>query len=222
MTSTSDPRLSILAVQYLNALLRKDRHTASRIILEATERDIPVKDIYLHVFQPVQYEIGRLWQLNRISVADEHYCTAATQLIMSQLYPLIFSSRKKGRSLIATCVNSELHEIGIRMVADFFELDGWDTYYFGANTPTESIIQAIIQHKASLLAVSATITFNVDKVRELIEAVRAEELCRQVKIILGGHPFNADAELWQKVGADGCAADARQAVLLGNELYEYT
>lgn len=36
------------------------------------------------------------------------------------------------------------HEIGMRMVADFFEMEGWDTYYLGANTPTRSILQTIV------------------------------------------------------------------------------
>jgi methanogenic corrinoid protein MtbC1 len=27
----------------------------------------------------------------------------------------------------------------MRMVADFMEMEGWDTYYLGANTPTESV-----------------------------------------------------------------------------------
>ncbi|EDN69787.1 cobalamin B12-binding [Beggiatoa sp. PS] len=84
-----------LAQQYLDTLLRGERHIASRLILDAVNKDkISVKDIYLHVFQSSQYEIGRLWQMNKISVAQEHYCTAATQLIMSQLYSHIFCYRK--------------------------------------------------------------------------------------------------------------------------------
>ena len=38
---------------------------------------ISVKDIYLHVFQSSLYEIGRLWQENKITVAQEHYCQYA-------------------------------------------------------------------------------------------------------------------------------------------------
>ena len=62
-------------------------------------------------------------------MAQEHYCTAATQLIMSQLYPYIFTTGKNGRVLVGTCVSGDLHEIGVRMVSDFFEMEGWDTFY---------------------------------------------------------------------------------------------
>jgi signal transduction histidine kinase len=40
---------------------------------------------------------------------------------------------------------------GARMVADFFELDGWDTYFLGANTPTDSILRAVEERRADIL-----------------------------------------------------------------------
>jgi methanogenic corrinoid protein MtbC1 len=125
-----------LATRYLDTLLAGDRQAASALILEAVSAGASVRDIYLLVFQRSQHEIGRRWQLNEMSVAEEHFCTAATQLIMSQLYPQIFSTARRNRKLVAACVGGDLHEIGVRMVADFFEMDGWDTYYVGANMPT--------------------------------------------------------------------------------------
>jgi len=92
------------------------------------------KELYLKVSQRTQREVGRLWQLNRISVAQEHFCTGATQQIMAFLYPHLFRGGSKARRVLVACVGKELHEIGARMVADFFELEGWDSYFIGANT----------------------------------------------------------------------------------------
>lgn len=210
--------LSPLAHQYLEALRRGERQVASRIVLAAVENGTTVQDIYLQVFQPVQYEIGRLWQTNRISVAQEHYCTAATQLIMSQLYPLIFAAEKHGRTLVATGVAGDLHELGVRMVADFFEMGGWHTYYLGANTPHAAVIAAVRERKADVLAISATMPYHVENIRELIATVRRQPDLGQVKILVGGGPFNRDPELWSKLGADGTAADAQLAIRLADEL----
>src|SRR5947208_2720790 len=85
-----DDPLTELARQYLRALLAGERQGASRLILDAVKAGVPVRDIYLHVFQRCQQEAGRLWQVNRLTVAQEHYATAATQLIMAQLYPHVF------------------------------------------------------------------------------------------------------------------------------------
>ncbi|HOT93305.1 MAG TPA: cobalamin-dependent protein [Anaerolineae bacterium] len=207
-----DAPLASLARAYLDALLRADRHAAGRLILDAVEQGTPIKDIYLNVFQPVQREIGRLWQTNQISVAQEHYSTAATQLVMSMLYPRIFDSPRKGHRLVAACVGGELHEIGARMVADFFEMEGWDTYFLGANTPTESVLRTVDERRADVLAVSATMTFHVSRVADLIAAFHRAGLDRHTRVLVGGYPFNIAPGLWQQIGADGYAPDAQQAI----------
>lgn len=208
----TDNPMTDLARHYIDALLRGDRQSASAMILESAQQGIPIKDIYLYVFQRSQREIGRLWQTNQISVAQEHYCTAATQMIMSQLYPYIFASERKGRRMVVTCVGGELHEIGARMVADFFEMEGWDTYFLGANTPIEGVLRAIAERNAEVLAVSATMTFHIDKVSSLISEVRRAGMDENTKILVGGYPFNIAPNLWQSVGADAYARDAQQAL----------
>jgi methanogenic corrinoid protein MtbC1 len=212
--------LSVLARSYLDALLQGQRQEASRLILKAAQGGSSIQDLYLHVFQPTQREIGRLWQTNRISVAQEHYCTAATQLVMSQLYPYIFSTARRDRHLVATSVGGELHEIGVRMVADFFEMEGWDSYYLGANTPAESVLQAMVERKADVLAVSATMTFHVSEVRDLIARVRGVKAVQETLILVGGYPFLLSPQLWRQVGADGFAQDAREAVQVANRLID--
>lgn len=211
--------LSDLAGDYLQALLAGDRQSASRRVLDAVGQGVPVRDVYLRVLQPCQREIGRLWQMNRLSVAQEHYCTAATQLVMSQLYPYIFSGERRGRTLVATCVAGDLHEIGVRMVSDFFEMDGWDTFYLGASTPTPSVLQTVKERRADVLLVSATITSHVRAVAGLVEAVRAH-FGDRVKILVGGYPFNVDPDLWRRVGADACAGDAEEAIAVATRLVE--
>ena len=208
-----------LARDFSAAVLDGDRRAASRLVLDAVAAGTPVKDVYLHVFQPSQYEIGRLWQTNRITVAEEHYCTAATQLVMSQLFEHVFaSSVKTGKTMVATSVAGNLHELGPRMVADFFEMDGWDTYYLGADTPNDAVVATLIARDAAILAVSAALAPHVEPVRLLIDAVRAEPACAAVKVLVGGRPFNRDPELWRAVGADGFALSAQQAIPLSIEL----
>jgi MerR family transcriptional regulator, light-induced transcriptional regulator len=210
--------LNNLAQQYLTALLQGERRLASRLILGAVESGTPVKEIYLYVFQTAQREIGRLWQMNQVSVAQEHYCTAATQLIMSQLYPHIFTTERNERTLVATCVGGELHEIGVRIIADFFEMEGWDTFYLGANTPAPSILQTLTSRQADVLGISATMAFHLQTVADLIAAVRASEAGQRVKILVGSYPFNIAPDLWRQIGADASAPDADAALSAAKQL----
>jgi signal transduction histidine kinase len=207
-----------MARRYMDLLLAGDRRSASRMITEAAASGLGVRDIYVHVFQRTQHEIGRLWQMDRISIAQEHYCTASTQLIMGQLYPYVFSTDRRGLKLVAASVGQELHELGIRMVSDFLEMEGWDTYYLGANVPTPSLVATVEQQKPNLLAISATMNSHVSAVVDLIRAVRSAAAGTGLKIMVGGRPFNMDPALWETVGADGHAVDAGQAVALAERL----
>jgi MerR family transcriptional regulator, light-induced transcriptional regulator len=207
---TGDEPQDHLARQYLAALLRIDRRAASQMILDAVEAGTEIKTIYTRVFQRTQREIGRLWQTNQINVAQEHYCTAATQMIMSQLYPYIFTGARKERCIVVACVGGELHEIGARMVADFCEMSGWDSCFLGASTPQASILQTVIDQEADILALSATMTFHVSRAAEIIRSLRAAS--PRTRVLVGGYPFNLSRDLWRRIGADGYAPDAEQAV----------
>lgn len=203
---------------YVKYLLGGERLKANELIQSLLSFGYSVQDIYMEIFHESQHEIGRLWQSNKISIAEEHYCTAATQLIMGQLYPLIFATPKTDRVFVGTCVGGELHELGVRMVSDFMELEGWNTYYLGANTPVKSIIETVIKEKADVLGISVTMTFHVDEARMLIEAIRGDVRCSDVKIMVGGYPFIVDDRLWKTLGADGFAKDARNAVKVAAKL----
>jgi methanogenic corrinoid protein MtbC1 len=135
-------------------------------------------------------------------------------MAMAQLFPAIFDDAGKRGRLVSTCVAGELHEIGARMVTDLFEMNGWDTVFLGADVPKESVIDTLIRHDAHILAISATLGSHLGDVAELIEAVRADPDCTGIKIIVGGAAFNADTAIWQRLGADGWAVDADQALSL--------
>lgn len=200
------------ARDYLQALLAADRTAAHQIVTQALDNGLSIRDLYISVFQPSQYEVGRLWLLNKVSVAEEHFCTAATQAIMSELYPQIISSRRIGKTMVAACIGSELHEIGVRMVADFFEMEGWDTYYLGAGVTYEQVISAIKLHTPNLVALSATMTYHVQEVREIISSIRINLADLTPPIMVGGLPFNTNTNLWRDIGADLSAQNATDAV----------
>jgi MerR family transcriptional regulator, light-induced transcriptional regulator len=213
--------LAELAHQYLSALLRYDRRSASTLTLRAVENKVSIKQIYCHVFEPCQYEIGRLWQSNAISVAQEHYCTASTQFVMSQLYPYIFRSDRTFRgTIVAACVSGELHEIGARMLCDLLEMEGWNTIYLGANVPTAGIVEVLRDNHSNILAISASMTFHIRAVREVIAAVRLASPA--TRILVGGYAFKVAPTLWRDVGADYWTNDASDAISLIDGLDDKT
>ena len=211
-----DPRAPLwsTATEYLAALLRGSRSGALQVVRSTLDAGTPIRGVYRHVFEPVQQEIGRLWQLNKISVAQEHYCTAATQHIMTQLYGDVFGGEKSGRRAVAMCVGGELHEIGLRIITDLLELEGWQTWYLGASVPPAAAVQLCADEKADLLLVSATLPPHLTAAAEVIQHFRGRAELAEAKVIVGGRAFRTAPEVWRRIGADGYAANADDCLAL--------
>ncbi len=209
--------LKELTYRYFNALVTMNKNEAVKLILDVVEQDtITVKDLYLNLFTNVLYEIGRYWAIRKISVGEEHFATAVTVYTMSLLYDKIFNHENKDHKMIGVCVGDELHEIGIRMVCDIFETSNWDTYYLGANVPSESVLSEIKKINPDILAISVTLVNKVATAKKLIQLVKKES--PEVKIIVGGRPFNTDKDLWKLIGADGYSSNANEAVEVATRL----
>jgi len=210
-------RLEPLAREYVRALLGGYRQAAGQLVFDAADRGTGVRELYLQVFQPALREVGRLWQTRKISVAQEHFCSAATQVVMSQLLPRSLPAPRRDRAVVVACVSGDLHEVGARMLGDFFAMAGWDCYFCGANTPHEGVVRSTAERAADVLAVSASMGCHLHTVHELLERVRADPACAGLRVMVGGHPFGIDPALWRTLGADGTAADAEQAVALAEQ-----
>lgn len=210
--------LHLVYEEYLDALRKGDRRQALRAAQNALAVGTDIRDLYLGVFQPAMHEVGRLWETNQITVAQEHLATAITQSVMAHLYGHVFTYAPIGRTLIATCIGGELHELGIRMVADFFEMEGWDVYYLGANMPVDDIIRMAREKRADLLGISVTLNSHVSHARDMIHAVRASPIGNHIRIMLGGQPINRAPDLYKTMGADFTARNAREAVQLAMEV----
>lgn len=204
---------------YLRAAIMGDRRRASQVIHAAKAQGATLKQLYLDVFQPAQHELGERWQCGQLTVAQEHLATAITEIVMTELYADIFSVPKIGSTVVALCAVNKMHEVGIRMVCDFFEIEGWEAIYLGNYTPIAEILDALERTRAQLLAVSAASRSYANWIAALVKAVKQDPRLK-VPIMVGGLAFNQEPGLWQEIGADGYAPSGDQAVVLASSLRE--
>ena len=197
----------------LAALRAGDRRAAYRSIDRALDSGTELRDVYLRMVQPAMREIGRLWEDNVITVAEEHLATAIAQASMSRAFERVFVWRNdRTPRLLAACADEERHQLGLRMLCDMLEIDGWETIYIGASVPTDSLVDLIRKREPDAVAISATIGPSVARIRDAITAIRAADLPRQPVIAVGGRAFLGDPTLAMRIGADLTAADAEEAV----------
>jgi methanogenic corrinoid protein MtbC1 len=211
-----------LGASYLLALLEGDRREASRLITTAAKSGMPVRDIYLCVLWPVLKELGRMWELAEIDVAEEHFATATTELVMAQLYPFLQRKASNGRTVIAATTEGNQHELGVRMAADFFEMEGWRAVYLGAGVPADELAMAVVDFKADVLVISACMHAQLQAVGDAVRAVRSVGAASGVKVVVGGPGFAETGEIWRTMGADGFATTVDKAVEVAEGLLEST
>jgi methanogenic corrinoid protein MtbC1 len=213
--------MSETADRYLDALLCGDRNAAAGVVDVALGAGACLRTLYLDVLQPSMREIGRLWQENVITVADEHLATAITQSVMGRLFEKVYEWRpRRSPSLIAACADEERHQMGLRMLCDLLELEGWDTTYLGASVPVESLVDMVARLHPEVVALSASISPHIPRVRAAIAAIRAADLTVQPFVIVGGRALFADTTLAARIGADLMATDAAEAVDLLQRRFE--
>ena len=199
-------------LRYLEAAISADRPRAAAVVRGAINGSADPRGLYNTLLQPAQVAIGEMWHRGEISVAEEHAATAITESMMAILRERVPVAAAGGRRVVTTGVGGDLHAVGVRMVADFFEFAGWSVTHLGANTPREDVIETAAAQRADVLAVSCTSTLFLRDLMLLIDGVRADERTRAVPVLAGGAPFNRIPELCEKVGADGFAASAPEAV----------
>ncbi len=169
---------------FLDYLIKGDKRGCHQFVADYLKESGDVKALYLYIFQPALYDVGHLWEHNKISIAREHIATSIVESLMQLSYPYIFENKKNGKKVIIACVAEEHHQIGARMIADLFDLAGWSSSFVGANTPVDVITGLIQDEGPDLLGLSLSIYFNADSLRETLNAV--QEKFPELPVIIGG------------------------------------
>ncbi|RQD79694.1 MAG: cobalamin B12-binding domain-containing protein [Methanocalculus sp. MSAO_Arc1] len=106
---------------------------------------------------------------------------------MALVEPKIFEGGYRSHSVIVACVADEYHQLGARMVADLFELNGWRGYFLGASTPVQDLLSMIDEKKPDIVALSLSIYFNLHILMETLDRIKKEH--PDLPILVGGQAF---------------------------------
>ena len=206
-----------VANAYLASLLTLDRNGAIEHVMQQLEAGMSIQQLFNHVITPVQREVGRLWQQNQITVVQEHFCTAATEMLLARL-------RRKHTGVfrsvyaMAICAEGEEHCLGLKMFSDLLESDGWNVYYVGTKPPVAEVLKHLTNNKTDLVALSVATALNLGSMRTLVAGIKSLPPERTPRILVGGMALATDSQLWQKMGADAFAASVVEGLEQANRL----
>ncbi|MBF0244999.1 MAG: cobalamin-dependent protein [Planctomycetes bacterium] len=186
MTDTENP----LFGAYFKALMEGDRKACRQILEEQINGGVEPLVIYTEFFTRSLHRVGLLWERNQISVAREHIASLITEELLALFHPRIFSIPKNEHRALVACSPNEYHQIGGRIVADYMELQGWDTTFVGASTPLPDLMDAIALKQPELVGLSTSLSFNLPSLLKALETIR--EVYPAIHLLAGGQAFSSD------------------------------
>ena len=173
--------------------------------LNPTKENILI--IYEDILLQVMVEIGEMWEKGEVNVAVEHFATQVVHKILSMMSTISGEVPKGKYRVLCMSLNAEPHTVGMRMISEYFSLMGITSYYIGTSVPTDSVTLMLKNKKIDILALSATMTYHLDGMKNLIEVIKRDPSLKSLKIIVGGQAFKHNQEIWKELGADGFAKD---------------
>lgn len=200
------------AAAFETALLAARQPEAAGVVARLLDDGRSLVDVERHVMQPALYGIGAKWQANQVTVVQEHIATAMVQSIMALGLTRAVPAPEVGRKVLLACVEGNQHAVGLRMVADAFQLAGWAVQYLGADTPTQVLINHAEVERPDVVGLSVAFPHQLREARALVAGLEARIGSGRPLVMVGGLAFNRAEQLPALVGADASMRDPAAAV----------
>jgi trimethylamine corrinoid protein len=200
------------------AVLEGDEELAVEVANQVVAEGINPVDIIMEGFTPAMTQVGEMFAneempLPFVLVAAD----AMTQAIeiMEPHIPAGAAAEKVGTVVIGT-IEGDIHDIGKRIVATMLKVYGFEVFDVGRDAPVQAFVDKAKEVNATIVGSSTLMTTTMSGQRSLEEGLRAAGIRDSVKTMVGGASVNQE---WaDKIGADGYAEDANDAVRMAKEL----
>lgn len=183
---------------------------------QAVEEGHEPKKLLDDVLLPGINEVGELFDKGKYFLPQLIASAEAMKSSIEYLEPLLMEdhSGKEMPTVVIATVEGDIHDIGKNLVALMLKNYGFHVIDLGKDVPKEKIIEAAIEHKAQVIALSALMTTTMQQMKHVIQYAKEKEV--NAKVIVGGAVITQ--EYADEIGADGYSKDAADAVKLTQRL----
>ncbi len=173
--------------EFQNYLVEGNYEKCSEFVHDILKKDADIKFLYDEIIKKSLYRIGEMWEASKITVATEHLASAIVETILSEVYFKVITQNKIEKTVVVACTENEFHQVGIKMVNDIFQMNGWQVHFLGVNTSTEELIQLIEKVNPDMLAISLSIPFNLPTLEKALDKIKSH--FPDLFVLVGGQAF---------------------------------
>jgi methanogenic corrinoid protein MtbC1 len=196
------PSVDRLTDVFLDLAIAGNLRDASNQILLADEAGVSPLVIFNDVLTPALIEVGRRWEMGILPVAQEKEISEVVRDLIAEIARRHIPEQSDGPAIVAGCVESERHELGLRMICALLRIHGYRVYYLGADVSAEFLLQAIALHRPGVLLLSAVLPTAFESLERTIKQVFAvTHGIYELEIVAGGSLVTHEHEKISSWGA---------------------
>ncbi len=196
------PSVDRLTDVFLDLAIAGNLRDAGNQILIADEAGVAPLVIFNDVLTPALIEVGRRWEIGILPVAQEKEISEVVRDLIAEIARRHIPEQSDAPAIVAGCVESERHELGLRMICALLRIHGYRVYYLGADVSAEFLLQAIALHRPEVLLLSAVSPTSFESLERTIKQVHAmKNGIDELEIVVGGSLVTHEHEKISSWGA---------------------
>lgn len=161
--------------------------------------------------------VGEKFKNNEVFVPEVLIAARAMNGGLDIIRPILESEGVEaiGKVVIGT-IKGDLHDIGKNLVSMMMTGAGFEVIDLGVDVSADMYIQAIEEHNADILCMSALLTTTMTNMKAVIETLEEKGLRDKVIVMIGGAPLTD--KFAEEIGADKYTEDAATAAEIAKML----
>ncbi len=160
---------------------------------------------------------GKLFEEEEYFIPELLLCSDAMYAGLDVLKGHIKTAEQgEKQKVVIGVVEGDTHDIGKNLVKIMLETSGFDVIDLGRDIPPLTFVEKAKEVQADIIAVATLMTTTMDGMAEVVRILQAQDIKDRYKVIVGGGPISQSFA--DKIGADGYAVNAAEAVRLSKRL----
>ena len=151
-------------------------------------------EFYDDILRPVLYDVGYLWQENKLDIGMEHVCSNTANKTIHMITDSIKPNDKMENIIICT-PDGELHNIACNIIESLLFEKGFQVINVSPSIPTDSMINYIDETKPFMILISVTLKDNIGSAVRLIKKIST---IFNIPILVGGLAINHSSDIERK------------------------
>jgi 5-methyltetrahydrofolate--homocysteine methyltransferase len=196
-----------------NTVIAGKHKEIEALVQKAVQEKANLDDLINRALIAAMDVVGNRFARSEIFVPEMLVSAVTMKKGLDIIKPLLKENEEQTKGRVVLCtVRGDLHDIGKNLVAMMLEGAGLEVIDLGVDVTVDKVIEKVNEIKPQVLGLSALLTTTMPEMENVINLLHSRGIRKNVKVMIGGAPV--DADFAKKIGADAYGEDAAEAVTI--------